>query len=188
MRHYGIPEKIVDIVRSTYCGAKCRVIHQEQLSEAFKVVTGGRQGCLLTPFLFLLIIDWVMRLVTEGKRTGIQWSLLSQLEDLDFANDIALLSHRRKQTQKKTTRLEQIAAQTGLRINSKKKILTRNMEPIKLSSGDVEEVQQFTYLGSIVITDDGTEEDVKARLGKARIAFHMLDSYGNPRSSPDTPS
>ena len=62
------------------------------------------------------------------------------------------------------------------------------MEPIKLSSGDVEEVQQFTYLGSIVITDDGTEEDVKARLGKARIAFHMLDSYGNPRSSPDTPS
>ena len=151
-------------------------------------MTGGRQGCLLTPFLFLLIIDWVMRLVTEGKRTGIQWSLLSQLEDLDFANDIALLSHRRKQTQKKTTRLEQIAAQTGLRINSKKKILTRNMEPIKLSSGDVEEVQQFTYLGSIVITDDGTEEDVKARLGKARIAFHMLDSYGNPRSSPDTPS
>ena len=57
------------------------------------MVTGGRQGCLLTSFLFLLIIDWVMRLVTEGKRTGIQWSLLSQLEDLDFADDIALLSH-----------------------------------------------------------------------------------------------
>ena len=49
------------------------------------------------------------------------------------------------------------------------------MEPIKLSSGNVEEVQQFTYLGSIVSTDGGTEEDVKARLGKARVAFHMLD-------------
>ena len=42
------------------------------------------------------------------------------------------------------------------------KILTRDMEPIKLSSGNVEEVQQFIYLGSIVSTDGGTEEDVKA--------------------------
>ena len=92
---------------------------------------------------------------------------------------IALLSHSHKQMQEKTTRLEQIAAQTGLRINSKKtkvmKILSRNMEPIKLSTGIVEEVQQFTYLGSIVSTDGGTEEDVKARLWKARVAFHMLD-------------
>jgi len=55
------------------------------------------------------------------------------------------------------------------------KILTRDMEPIKLSSGNVEEVQQFTYLGSIVSTDGGTEEDVKARIGKARVVFHMLD-------------
>jgi len=54
------------------------------------------------------------------------------------------------------------------------KILTRDMEPIKLSSGNVEEVQQFIYLGSIVSTDGGTEEDVKARLGKARVVFHML--------------
>ena len=87
LRHYGIPEKIVDIVRSTCSGAKCRVIHQGQLTEAFEVVSGGRQGCPLTPFLFVLIIDRVMRLVTEGKRTGIQWSLLSQLKDLDFADD-----------------------------------------------------------------------------------------------------
>jgi len=54
-----------------------------------------------------------------------------------------------------------------------KEILTRSMD---LSSGNVEEVQQFTYLGSIVRTDGGTEEDVKSRLGKARVAFHMLDN------------
>jgi len=50
--------------------------------------------------------------------------------------------------QEKTTRLEQITTQTVLCINSKKtkvmKILTRNMEMIKLSSANVEEVQQFT--------------------------------------------
>ena len=57
--------------------------------------------------------------------------------------------------------------------SASKEILTRNME---LSSCNVEEVQQFTYLGSIVSTDGGTEEDVKSRLGKARVAFHMLDN------------
>ena len=68
------------------------------------------------------------------------------------------------------------------------KILTLNMEPIKLSSGNVEEVQQFTYLGSIVSTDGGTEEDVKPDWGKLELRSTCCTSYGNPRSSPDTPS
>ena len=102
MRHYGIPEKIVNIIKNTYQGATCRVVHGGQLSEPFQVKTGGRQGCLLTPFLFLLVVDWVMRRVTEGRRTGIQWTLHEQLEDLDFADDLALLSHSHQQMQEKT--------------------------------------------------------------------------------------
>ena len=45
-----------------------------------------------------------------------------------------------------------------------------------MSSGNVEEVASFTYLGSVVSIGGGTEEDIKARLGKARIAFRMLDN------------
>uniref|UniRef100_A0A673L9U4 G protein-coupled receptor kinase n=1 Tax=Sinocyclocheilus rhinocerous TaxID=307959 RepID=A0A673L9U4_9TELE len=54
LRHYGIPDKIVTIIRNSYEGLNCKVVHGGQLTEAFQVRTGVRQGCLLSPFLFLL--------------------------------------------------------------------------------------------------------------------------------------
>ena len=106
MRHYGIPNKYVSVIRETYQGMECRVLHGGDMSESFNVQTGVRQGCLLSPFLFLLAIDWVMRETTKGERNGIQWTLFDQLDDLDFADDLALLSHNHEQMQAKTTALQ----------------------------------------------------------------------------------
>ena len=72
LRHYGIPTKIVNLIRKSYEGMSCRVIHGGQLSNSFQVRTGVRQGCLLSPFLFLLAIDWIMKKSTKEKRKGIQ--------------------------------------------------------------------------------------------------------------------
>ena len=36
---------------------------------------------------------------TEGSRTGLQWTLLSQLYDLDFEDDLAVLSHNQRHAQ-----------------------------------------------------------------------------------------
>ena len=102
MRHYGIPDKIVSLIRNSYEAMSCKVVHRGKLSESFEVKTGVRQGCLLSPFLFLLVIDWIMKTTTKGRNNGIQWSLWSQLDDLDFADDLALLSHNQKQMQAKT--------------------------------------------------------------------------------------
>jgi len=90
------------------------------LSESFKVKTGVRQGCLLSSFLFFLVIDWIMKTTTTGRTNGIQWTLWTQLDDLDFADDLALLSLSHSQMQDKTTRLETISAGTGLKISGKK--------------------------------------------------------------------
>ena len=72
MRHYGIPEKLVNLVSKSYEGTSCQVCHEGQLSESFEIKTGVRQGCLLSPFLFNLAIDWVMKETTAGRRNGIQ--------------------------------------------------------------------------------------------------------------------
>ena len=126
-----------------------------------------------------------MRESTEGRRNGIQWTLWNQLDDLDFADDIALLAmaHKYTQMQDKTNQMEDSAAKLGLPVNKRKtksmRINTTNDSPIMSDKGVVEDVSSFTYLGSIVNTNAGTDEDVKARIGKARAAFNTLIRYGN---------
>ncbi|XP_062610980.1 uncharacterized protein LOC134272831 [Saccostrea cucullata] len=72
LRHYRVPEKLVSLIRNTYQGMIYRVTHAGQMSESFEVKTGVRQGCLLSPFLFLLVIDWIMRTTSAGRNNGIQ--------------------------------------------------------------------------------------------------------------------
>ena len=46
----------------------------------------------MSPMLFLVAIDWVMKRTVGNKRRGIRWTLTSMLGDKDIAEDIALLS------------------------------------------------------------------------------------------------
>nr|KAG5711268.1 hypothetical protein BaRGS_005965 [Batillaria attramentaria] len=178
LRHYGVPGKIISLTQCTYQDMSCRIAHAGQLSESFEVKTGVRQGCLLSPFLFLLVIDWIMKTTTAGRKNGIQWTLWTQLDDLDFADDLALLSHSHSQMQDKTTCLEATSAGTGLTINRKKtelmKINTTANTPVTVGGEPIREVESFVYLGSVVDGQGGTDRDVTARIGKARAAMVML--------------
>ena len=92
----------------------------------------------------MLAVDWIMASIIEGCQQGIQWTLSKQLEDIDFADDVALLSHN---TQDKATSLYESAAKLGLKIN-KRTIRANhvNKNRIQLRGGDIEDVKQFTYL------------------------------------------
>ena len=123
LRHYGIPEKIASIIENSYEGLACNVLHKGQLTDAFHVHTGVRLGCLLSPFLFLLAIDWIMK-QSSSPKNGILWTSQSQLGDLDFADDLALLSHTHQQIQEKTDIVAEHSARLGLNIHrGKSKIL-----------------------------------------------------------------
>ncbi|XP_062587192.1 uncharacterized protein LOC134248835 [Saccostrea cucullata] len=190
LRHYGVPEKLVSLIPKTYQGMICRVAHAGQMSDSFEVKTGFRQGCLLSPFLFLLVIDWIMRTTTSGRNNGIQWTLLMQLDDLDFADNLALLSHNQSQMQDKTTRLATTSAGTGLKINLKKtelmKINTTVQASVTVGGEPIKEVESFIYLGSVVDRQGGTDRDIKSRIGKARTAFTMLKNIWASKIIPIT--
>ena len=105
LRHYGIPEKILTLIRNTYDGKTCKVTHASRLTESFQVKTGVRQGCLLSPFMFLVAIDWIMKTTTQKQKTEEMESsdtLWGQLDDLGFADDLVLLSHSHEQMEEKT--------------------------------------------------------------------------------------
>ena len=95
-----------------------------------------------------------MKTTTTGRNNGIQWTLWTQLDDLDFADDLALLSHNHNQMQDKTTLLETTSAGTGLKINRKKtelmKTNTTATAPVTVGGEPIREVESFVYLGSVV--------------------------------------
>ena len=92
MESYGIPCKIIHMVQMLYEDSECAVLDEGEESEWFKVKTGVKQGDVMSGFIFLIVVDWIMRNTTAGNKTGIRWNFTSKLEDLDFADDIALMS------------------------------------------------------------------------------------------------
>ncbi|VDP42397.1 unnamed protein product [Schistosoma mattheei] len=101
-----------------------------------------------------------------------------QLNDLDFEDDLALLSHTQKQMQEKTISVAAGSAAVGLKTQKgKSKILRYNTactNQITLDGEDLEEVRSITYLCSNNGEHGGSDLDVKPRIGKARAAHPQL--------------
>ncbi|VDP33643.1 unnamed protein product [Schistosoma curassoni] len=108
-----------------------------------------------------------------------------QLDDLDFADDLALLSQTQQQMQEKTTSVAAASAAVGLNIHKgKSRILrckTACTDPITIDGEDLEDVKTFTYLGSIIDEHSGSDARAKARIGKARAAYLKLKNIWNSK-------
>ena len=169
----------------------CRVVHEGRVSQPISVQTGVRQGCILSPTMFLIVIDAVMQNVNRGKWRGIQWGLVDKLEDLDFADDLCLLSETHGDMQTKLEDLVNEAEKTGLVVNMKKtkalRINTNKTKPCTLRGENIKDVDSFVYLGSVVTKDGGAAQDVSQRIQKANGAFVQLyPVWGNNRISTRT--
>ena len=107
------------------------------------------------------------------------------LEDLDFADDLALVSHTHQHMQEKTSRLSYFAQQVGLKINQRKsEVMALNISdplPIHVNGEALPTTNEFTYLGSTVRHDGGAHNDIKNRINKARNAFRMLNKIWKSR-------
>jgi hypothetical protein len=51
-----------------YRNYECKVIHEGKLTKAFQVCRGVQQGCILSPTLFLLVLDDIMRRVLADRK------------------------------------------------------------------------------------------------------------------------
>ena len=168
---------IVQLIKQLYTNFSCTI--NSEADTSFVVKSGVRQGYVMSSVLFIITIDWVMRTtLTEGNNTGLRWTLCTTLEDTDYADDFALLSHTEDHMQEKTRKLEENARMVSLKINAKKtKLMYLNTErlPVIFVEGkQLDIVDSFNYLGSSITTEGGAERDIKVRIGKARSTFIRL--------------
>lgn len=176
---YGIPRKFIAAFQSLYHHSSCCVKTDAGHTEFFAIETGVKQGCVLSPFLFLVTLDFVMRKALTGPNMGINWDGHSRLTDLDFADDIALLAEDGHRLQELTSDLHREAMKVGLRISAEKSKVIHvgtlaRVPKINVGGQDLEEVDKFTYLGSVIGRDGDAETDVKCRLGKAAAVFQQM--------------
>ena len=87
--------------------------------EFFEVGTGVRQGSILSPFLFAMVMDFMLKRALDRPDFGITWRNQC-LTDLDFADDIALLTKDINMLQQMTTSLGTKGSNIGLRISGEK--------------------------------------------------------------------
>ena len=176
--HYGIPTKIVNIIKALYHDIMCAVQTEGGLTEWFSVQSGVRQGCILSPLLFAIVIDFVLRGCSFSG--GIQLNPLRELNDGDFADDVALITHDPEDMQRNINELGRMANAVGLSINANKTKSMSNAvipdlaEGLLVNNEEIEEVREFKYLGSILTQDANSEREILCRITLAGSAFSYL--------------
>ena len=98
---YGIPEKLVAAIMKLYEGPKAKVVSPDGDAALFDIKAGVLQWDTLAPYLFAIVLDHAMRRATEGKELDLGFIVekcrnsmfpTKAVTDIDFADDIALLS------------------------------------------------------------------------------------------------
>jgi hypothetical protein len=121
--------------------------------------------------LFLLVLDGVICRALEGKKR-ITWRLKESLEDMEYANDVCLVSHTYEHMQRKLDDLWEESKKAGLEINPLKteEILVNTIvnQELRVIGEDIKRSSDFCYLGSVVAEDGGASTDVNVRIQKAR--------------------
>jgi hypothetical protein len=180
----GLPSKFINVIKEGYEDFHCRVIHEGQISDQIKTSSGVQQECLLSPLLFLLVLDGVLHRALNGKKRGLTWRLKESLEDMEYADDISFVSHKYEHMQKKLDDLQEESKKVDLQITPLEteeirvnaiinKVFQLNREEIKKSPN-------FCYLGSVVAEDGGARSDVNVRILQTEksVGIH-IDTKGN---------
>ncbi|KAG7305600.1 hypothetical protein JYU34_009690 [Plutella xylostella] len=128
--------------------------------------------------------------VNEQVHQGIDWEPVGNLQDLDYADDLCLLSNHQSDIQNRLDVLKSESAKAGLKINVGKTKYLRTGDhvdnAILVGTEEVEMVSRFTYLGSVVAGDGGTDLDVSSRIDKAKGAFGWISTSPKKSSFPWT--
>ena len=152
-----------------YRNTKVKVCSPDGDTDYFNIVAGVLQGDTLAPYLFIIYLDYVLRM-SIGKMKENSFKLTKErsrkyptqpIMNEDYTNDIVLLANTPTQTE---TLLHSLQCTQDRICALRGDISTLNDSSLKLAD-------KFTYLGSSV---SSTETDINMQLAKAWTAINRL--------------
>ncbi|XP_066936741.1 uncharacterized protein [Clytia hemisphaerica] len=147
-----------------YEKTQCAVNVVGKLTNWFEVTVGVRQGCLLSPTLFNLFLEFVMDELQELQEATILNNGLCI--DVRYADDTTLIAAVFEKLQLSTNQLQDVCLKYGMKINTTKcKAITASPQQVEI---DNKSVQDFIFLGSNV---PSTSKDVKRRIALANYCL-----------------
>ena len=181
MHENGFPDKLTRLIKATLDRVMCHVRVAGELADPFRSQQGLRQGDGLSNALFNIGLEGVVRragIDTEGTICNKSVQLLA------YADDIDIIARDQEEVKRTYTDLKKQAKQIGLAMNTTKTKYMRGrgskdvgppiLTPLAVDGDELEEVDEFVYLGSLETADNDTSKEILTRIHTANRAYFGL--------------
>ena len=174
-----IDGKEIELIKNLYWNQLAAVKIDGKMSNWLNIERGVRQGCILSPDLFSLYTEVIMQSVQEmdGFKIG-----GVNITNVRYADDTVVISDSEEKLQNLMNVVVAESEKKGLLINRKKsfclvfsKTLPVPQCNVQVNGEMLEQVAEFTYLGSTVTSDGRCEKEIKRRIGIAKSTFKKME-------------
>ena len=149
LKEMGIPDHLTCLLRNLYAGQEATVRTGHGTTDWFQIGKGVNQGCILSPCLFNLYAEYIMRNAgLEEAQAGIKIAGRN-IYNLRFADDITLMTES-EELKSLLMKVKEESENVGLKLNIQKtKIMASGPIPSwQIDGKTVETVADFIFLGS----------------------------------------
>ena len=161
-----------------YAGQEATVRTGHGTTDWFQIGKGVRQGCILSPCLFNLYAEYIIRNAgMEEARAEIKIAWRN-INNLRYADDTTLMAESEEELKSLLMMVKEESEKAGLKLNIQKtKIMVPSPRPSWQIDGEKTlTVTDFIFLGSKITAGSHCSHEIKRRLLLGRTDMTNLDS------------
>ena len=174
----GIPDHLNCLLTNVYEGQEATFRSGHGTTDWFQIGQGVRQGCILSPCVFNLYAEYIMRNAgLEEAQDGIKIAARN-INNLRYADDTTLMAESEEELKSLLMKVKEESEKVGLKLNIQKtKIMASG--PItswEIEGETVETVSDFLFFGSKITAVGHCSHEIKRHLLLERKVMTSLDS------------